>query len=73
MIEEIPDEGQFMDEVEYVCDICQKVSDVKIVVRDPYIVGDLIVCGDCLNDYANHDYDKLSAKLRRRGNHGKVG
>lgn len=48
------------------CKICGKENDGKItiVVSLPEGRIDLKVCGDCLNDYGSHQYDKLSEKLR---------
>jgi len=50
------------------CDFCGKECDGKIVLRDQVIQkkdgSDLILCGTCFNLYANHEYDKLTKRLK---------
>jgi len=48
------------------CQICNKECEGKIIVRDVNIDGELIVCGDCLNDFGNQNYDSLIKKLEER-------
>ena len=48
------------------CQICNKECEGKITIRDANIDEGLIVCGDCLNDFGNQNYDKLTKKLEKR-------
>ena len=48
------------------CDICGKECKGNLVVRDANIVQELRVCRDCLNDFANQEYEKLTKKLERK-------
>lgn len=48
------------------CDICLRECDGKNVIVDIYIVPDLVVCNECLNEYANQEFDKLTTKLEKR-------
>lgn len=50
------------------CDFCGKECDGKIVLRDKCIekkdgdFSNVVLCAECLNHYANHDYDKIKLK-----------
>ena len=50
------------------CDFCKVETDGKIILRDAILEkkdgSDIILCGDCLNLYGNHEYDKLEKKLK---------
>lgn len=52
------------------CDFCGKETDGKIVLKDVSIVksdgSDIILCSECLNSYANGDYDKIKLKGERK-------
>ena len=52
------------------CDFCKKEGDWTNTVRTTYIEkkdgSDVIVCDDCLNLFANQEWDKLTEKLRKR-------
>lgn len=45
------------------CEICREKCDGNIRVMDADIGRELVVCGDCLNDFGNQDYDRLTRKL----------
>lgn len=45
------------------CEICNESCDGKIIIKDINIKRELKVCGNCLNDFGNQDYDKLNEKL----------
>jgi ribosomal protein L34E len=51
------------------CDFCGKECDSKNVIRSTefrrFNGGDVTLCSECLNDYANYDFDKLTEKLKR--------
>jgi ribosome-binding protein aMBF1 (putative translation factor) len=53
------------------CNFCGKECDGKLVIRSEdfrrFDGGDVIVCNECMNDYANYDFDKLTKKLKRWG------
>ncbi len=46
------------------CDICKVICDgkntIKSTIHDP-----LTVCDNCLNDYANHEWDNLTKKMEK--------
>jgi hypothetical protein len=48
------------------CDFCGKKTDGSIVLRDVNLEkkdgSDIILCSDCLNHYANREYDKIRLK-----------
>jgi len=48
------------------CDFCGKETDGKIILKDTQISkkdgSDIILCGDCLNHYANKEYYKIKLK-----------
>ena len=50
------------------CNFCGEVCDGKIILRDQVIQktdgSDLILCGTCLNLYANQEYDKLEERIK---------
>lgn len=48
------------------CEICEKENDGKITIVIILPEGriDLKVCGECLNDYANQKFDRLTEKLK---------
>lgn len=45
------------------CCFCKKEGDWKCILRDTNITmkgeADVILCTDCMNHYANGDYDKI--------------
>jgi hypothetical protein len=45
------------------CDFCDNECDGKLVLRDFYLKkkdgSDVVLCSECLNDYANADYGSL--------------
>lgn len=44
--------------------VCGVEIDGKLVIVDPNLKPNHIpVCSDCMNLWANHEYDKLSEKL----------
>lgn len=46
------------------CKICNAECDGKLAIGDlRYDGGDFIVCMECLNQYANHEFDKLTKKV----------
>ena len=49
------------------CDFCQIETDGKLILRDLIIEkkdgSDLILCSECLNLYANHEYYKLEKRM----------
>lgn len=52
------------------CDFCGEKCDGKLVLRDMNIQkkdgSDIELCSICLNLYANHKYDKLTARIGER-------
>ena len=48
------------------CDFCGAIGNWISILRDSQIVkkdgSDLILCDDCMNNYANGDYDKIKLK-----------
>jgi ribosome-binding protein aMBF1 (putative translation factor) len=44
------------------CQICGKPNNHKITIIISTLFS-LDVCSDCLNDYANHNYNKLMEKI----------
>ena len=48
------------------CDFCGKECDGKIILKDMNLKkkdnSDIILCSDCLNYYANGEYDKIKLK-----------
>ena len=48
------------------CQICKKKVDGKTKVMDRKI-GEITVCGSCLNDFAIMDYNQLMIKLETNG------
>jgi len=48
------------------CDFCKKECDGKLILRDVVLAkkdgSDIVLCSDCLNKYANQDYDKIKLK-----------
>jgi len=50
------------------CDFCRNKGNWKNVIRNPNLGkkdgSDITVCNDCLNLYANHEYDKLTKRLK---------
>jgi ribosome-binding protein aMBF1 (putative translation factor) len=53
------------------CNFCGKEGDWKNVIRSTefrrFDGGDVTVCNECLNDYANYNFDKLTEKMKRCG------
>lgn len=51
------------------CDFCGTKIDGKIVLKDLLIQktngSEIILCGDCLNLYANQQYKELTNKVRK--------
>lgn len=47
------------------CQICNRECRGNITIRDPNIEEGLNVCGDCLNDFGNQNYDNLIQKLEK--------
>ena len=49
------------------CDFCGSDCDGKLILKDQNIEkkdgSDIILCSECLNHYANNEYDKI--KLRK--------
>lgn len=49
-----------------ICDFCGSECDGKLVLRDANIEkkdgSDIILCSECLNHCANHEYDKIKLK-----------
>ncbi len=49
------------------CDFCGEKGDWKTVLKDSLIMkkdnGDLIVCNQCMNLYANQEWKKLTKRL----------
>lgn len=52
------------------CDFCGRKGNWKNVLKDTQIFkkdgSDVILCDDCLNHYANQEYDKIKLKNKRR-------
>ena len=48
------------------CQICNKNCEGNIIIRDLNIDERLKVCGDCLNDFGNQNYDNLIKKLDKK-------
>lgn len=52
------------------CDFCAKKGEWKNVLVDAIIKkrdgSDLIICDECLNHYANGDYDKIKLKKKTK-------
>ena len=50
------------------CDFCQEECDGRIILRDSNLFkedgSDIILCSTCLNLYANHEYDKLTDRIK---------
>jgi len=48
------------------CNFCGKDCDATLVLRDTEIFkkdgSDIILCSDCLNNYSNGDYDKITLR-----------
>ena len=48
------------------CDFCGKKCDGKLVLIDSQIVkkdgSNIVLCGDCMNYYANQEYEKIKLK-----------
>ena len=48
------------------CDFCGKEIDGKITLRDINLEKedgtDIVLCSECLNHYANQEYDKIKLK-----------
>jgi len=58
-------------EKEFECNFCgKKYRGTKLVLRDLEIQtkdgSDLVLCSDCLNNYASGDYDKIKLKRGAR-------
>lgn len=51
------------------CDFCGKEGKHKNILRDTQIQkkdgSDVVLCNECLNNYASGDYDKI--KLKKNG------
>ena len=49
------------------CDFCSIKTDEKLILRDQQIFkkdgSDIILCNECLNLYANHEYDELEDRI----------
>ena len=58
-----------MVEKKYECDFCGKKSNMAIILRDVMITkkdgSNILLCSECLNNYANGDYDKIKFKRRK--------
>ena len=54
------------------CDFCGNECDGKIILRDTQLLkkdgSDIILCPDCLNNYANGNYDKIKLKEVKKWN-----
>jgi ribosome-binding protein aMBF1 (putative translation factor) len=48
------------------CDICGTGCEGNLIIRDASVVQEIRACPGCFNEYANHDYDKLTKKLKAR-------
>lgn len=52
------------------CKFCQEECDGDLILRDLSITmkdgSDVVLCGECLNFYANHEYDKLEKRLKMK-------
>ena len=50
------------------CDFCSIKTDEKLILRDQQIFkkdgSDIILCNECLNLYANHEYDELEDRMK---------
>ncbi len=50
------------------CDFCGEECDGKLILRDIAIEkkdgSDIILCSDCLNNYASGNYDKIKLKCK---------
>jgi 2-polyprenyl-3-methyl-5-hydroxy-6-metoxy-1,4-benzoquinol methylase len=48
------------------CDFCKKEGNWNMVLRNPEIVKkdgfDVILCDECINHYANGEYEKIKLK-----------
>ena len=48
------------------CDFCGKENDDKITLKDKTLEkkdgSEIRICGDCLNNYASGNYDKIKFK-----------
>lgn len=59
------------------CDFCGKVGNWISVLRDTQLEkkdgSDIILCNDCLNNYAGGDYDKIKLEGGRRVTWSKIG
>ena len=48
------------------CDFCGAIGNWKSILKSYEIVkkdgSDLILCDDCMNSFANEDYDKIKLK-----------
>ena len=53
------------------CNFCGNKCDGKIILKDTSIKkkdgSNIILCGDCLNHYANGEYDKIKLKQAIKG------
>lgn len=53
------------------CDFCGLKGDWKNVLKTPLLVkgdgSDIIPCDDCLNLYANDEWDKLIERVEAKG------
>jgi len=46
------------------CQVCGKKTEAKLTIVISPVLR-LNTCGDCLNDYANHRYERLTEKVEK--------
>ena len=51
-----------------ICDFCGKEGDWKMILVSTEIKkkngSDIVLCNDCMNHYANGEYDKIKLKVK---------
>lgn len=63
-------EGWVEENKKMYCDLCKKEGEFKNILKNHDIQkkdgSDVVVCDDCLNDYANEDYDSLLLRAKQQ-------